>query len=110
MNKMISKLEIESESSFHSGVKVTEKTIKTWKLKYPWLVVDKGGTTDMTLACNVCSSAKTQFKQGGHPHAETKLPDFLLTKFSFSLTKILQFYNLFVFSQPINDKFPLLVH
>ena len=48
--------------------------------------------------------------QGGHPHAKTKFPDFSLTKFSFSLTKILRFYDLFVFSQPINDKFPLLVH
>ena len=48
--------------------------------------------------------------QGGHPHAETKFPDFSLTKFNFSPTKLLRFYNLFVFSQPINDKFPLLVH
>ena len=31
--------------------------------------------------------------QGGHPRAETKFPDFSLTKFSFSLTKILQFYD-----------------
>ena len=32
--------------------------------KRPWLVVDKKGTTEMTLgwACNVCSSAKTQLK------------------------------------------------
>ena len=52
----------------------------------------------------------SEFSQGGHPHAETKFPDFSLTKFSFSLTKILRFYDLFVFLQPINDKFPLLVH
>ena len=32
--------------------------------------------------------------QGGHPHAETKFPDFSLTKFSFSLTKIWCFYDL----------------
>ena len=48
--------------------------------------------------------------QGGHPHADTKFPDFSLTKFNFSLTKILRFYYLFVFPQPINDKFPVLVH
>ena len=41
--------------------------------------------------------------QGGHPQAEIIFPDF-------SLTKILWFYDLFVFSQPISDKFPSLVH
>ena len=33
--------------------------------------------------------------QGGHPQAETKFPDFSLTKFSFPLAKILQLYYLF---------------
>ena len=32
INEVISKLEIENESSFHSGVNVTEKTIKTWNV------------------------------------------------------------------------------
>ena len=34
--------------------------------------------------------------------------DFSLTKFSFSLTKILRFYDLFVFLQPTHDKVPSL--
>ena len=37
------------------------------------------------------------------PSNKQKFPDFSLTKFSFSLTKILWFYDLFIFSQPIND-------
>ena len=45
----------------------------------------------------------TDLSQGGHPHAETKFSDFSLTKFSFSLSKILRFYDLLVFSQPINE-------
>ena len=43
-------------------------------------------------------------KQGGHPHAETKFTDFSLTKFSFSLTKILRFYDLFIFFVKNNSK------
>ena len=42
------------------------------------------------------------------PSNRNKIPwlftDFSLTKFSFSLTKILWFYDIFIFSQPINDR------
>ena len=41
------------------------------------------------------------------PSSATTLHDFSLTKFYFSLTKILCFYSLFLFLQPINDKFSL---
>ena len=37
-NKVIGKLEIKRESSFHSCVNVTKKTIKTWKLKHGLLL------------------------------------------------------------------------
>ena len=43
-------------------------------------------------------------RQGGHPYSETKFPVFSLTKFSFPLTKILRFYNLFAFSVKNNSK------
>ena len=44
INEVISKLEIENESSLHSGVNVTEKSIKTWNV---WLRTEtflKGST------------------------------------------------------------------
>ena len=45
--------------------------------------------------------------QVGHPQSATKFHDFSLTEFYFSLTKILSFYGLFLFLQPINDKLSL---
>ena len=48
-----------------------------------------------------------QMVQGDHLESATKFHDFSLTEFYFSLTKIQSFYGLFLFLQPINDKFSL---
>ena len=48
--------------------------------------------------------------QGGYPLSATEFPDFSLTKFNFSLTKILRFYGFFLFLQLINDKFSFIAH
>ena len=41
----------------HTGSNVLEKTLKTWTLKYPWLlIVNKESTNAMTLMCDFCSS------------------------------------------------------
>ena len=51
--------------------------------------------------------------QGGHSQSATKFPDlslFSLTKFYFSLTKILSIYGIFLFLQLINEKYYFLAH
>ena len=56
INNIINNFEIES-SSRHTGSNVLEKTLKTWTLKYPWLlIVNKESTNKMTLMCDLCSS------------------------------------------------------
>ena len=56
INDIIDNFEIES-SSRHTGSNVLEKTLKTWTLKYPWLlIVNKESTNAMTLMCDFCSS------------------------------------------------------
>ena len=53
---IIDNFEIES-SSRQTGSNVLEKTLKTWTLKYPWLlIVNKESTNEMTLMCHLCSS------------------------------------------------------
>ena len=75
---------------------------------------DKVRKEEKVTKINARITSKPYAQLGWPPSSRNKIPclftDFSLTKLSFSLTKILRFYNLFVFSQPINDKFPLLVH
>ena len=85
INNVIDNFEIES-SSRHTGSNVSEKTLKTWTLKYPWLlVVNKESTNEMTLMCDLCSSLKSQLKltnvfaASGSPRPKLKLCLFHLT-------------------------------
>ena len=57
-----------------------------------------------TLSLNTTNQPTDLDPTGCHPHSETKFPYFSLPKFSFSLTKILRFYDLFVFSVKNNSK------
>ena len=55
---------IESESKNkpkHSGEKVAQETIDSWKQKFPWVVIHESGD-DMRLLCNVCICAKSKMK------------------------------------------------
>ena len=47
--------------SKHAGDKVSDRTVRSWTAKYPWLIVEKEGN-ERKMLCSVCKSAQQRLK------------------------------------------------
>ena len=45
----------------HAGDKVSDRTVRSWTAKYPWLIVEKEGN-ERKMLCSVCKSAQQRLK------------------------------------------------